>query len=237
MKLKPVRVEDNIKVQDLIIYKIRNFIDLRKFHKGDKLPSERMLSDTLNISRRSVREAIDKLEFYGLVKSIPKSGLFISTGSVALIGIMDGMLTLGEEGFLSLVEARLMLENKAVFFAANRRSDEDLDDIEAALNAYKVKVLSKENALEEDLLFHLAIAKASKNSTIYAMMLQMIPKLIAIFKKTRVCSEDEISYEVKKHEDIFQAIKSKDVEQAVKSIEFHFEFLIEYCNDFKKRIL
>lgn len=237
MKLEPVRIKDNIEVHNLVISKIRDFIKLRRLDQGDKLPSERVLCETLNVSRRSVREAIDKLEFYGLVKSIPKSGIFINTGGVLFTGIIEGMLDLGKEDFLSLNEFRLMLENKAVFFAATRRTNKDLDDIEAALNKYKSKILSEEDALQEDLLFHLAIAKASKNTTIYAMMLQIIPKIIGVFIKTRVSDSEGFNYEIDKHKAIFQAIKNRDAELAVKSMEFHFELLIEYCNDFKERVV
>ncbi|QWX84878.1 FadR family transcriptional regulator [Cellulophaga sp. HaHaR_3_176] len=237
MKLNPVRIKDNAKIHHLIISKIRDFIDLRKLVEGDKLPSERELSVTLNVSRRNVREAIDKLEFYGIVKSIPQTGIFINTGRVALIGMIDGLLTLGEQDFLSLVESRLMLENKAVFLAATRRTVDDLQEIEIALDRYKSKILSKESALEEDLLFHLAIAKASKNTTIYEMMLQIIPKIIAVFVKTRVCDEEGFNYEIDKHESIFQAIKNRKPEEAVKLMEFHFELLIEFCDDFKERVV
>lgn len=235
MKLKPVRIKDNIEVNNLIISKIADFIDLRRLQQGDKLPSERVLSDTLNVSRRSVRDAIDKLETYGLIKSVPKTGIFINTGRIAFTGVVNGLLNLGKEDFLSLVESRLMIENKSAFLAATRRTEEDLIEIETALNAYNDKILSCENALEEDLLFHLAITKASKNTTNYAMMLQIIPKIIAVFVKTRVCDEEGFNYEIDKHNAIFQAIKNKDAEQAVKAMNFHFELLNEFCNDFKQR--
>ena len=45
---------------------------------GEKLPSERLLADRLGVSRGSIRNAIQKLEFYGLLKSMPQSGTFIA---------------------------------------------------------------------------------------------------------------------------------------------------------------
>ena len=236
-ELKPIRIKDNVEVHNLIISKIRDYIELRNLTVGDKLPSERVLSETLNVSRRNVCEAIEKLELYGLVKSIPKTGIFVNTGRAVFSGVISGLLTLGEEDFLSIVEARLMLENKAVYFVASRRTDQDLEDIATALHNYKVRILAKENALEEDLLFHLAIAKASKNSVIYTMMLQLIPKINSVFVKTRVSDQDGFDYEIAKHEAIFEAIKNKDPEEAVRCMEFHFELLIDFCNDFKKRVL
>lgn len=235
MKINPVRIKDNIEVHNLIFTKIRDYINLRRLDVGDKLPSERVLCEKLNVSRRSVNDAIDKLAYYGLVKSVPQTGLFLNTGRVAFSGVIEGLMNENEEDFISLAETRLMLEEKSVFFAASRRTEEDLQGIKTALTIYKDKILSKENALEEDLLFHLAIAKASKNVSIYNMMLQLIPKLIAVFVKTRVRDEEGFHYEIDKHEAIFEAIKDKNPEEAVKRMEFHFELLIEYCNDFKQR--
>ncbi|KAB1066563.1 FadR family transcriptional regulator [Tamlana haliotis] len=235
--MKPVRIKDNIEVHNLVISKIRDYIELRNLAPGDKLPSLRSLCDTLQVSRRNVDEAIQKLEQYGLIKSVPQAGIFINTGRVLFMAIINGILSLGEDDFLSVVESRLMLENKAVFLAATRRTDEDLVEMEDILDRYKSKILSKEDALQEDLLFHLAIAKASKNTTIYAMMLQIMPKIIGIFEKTRVRDEEGFNYEVNKHDNIFNAIKNKDAEQAIKAMEFHFELLIEFCNDFKQRVV
>ena len=234
MKSKPVRVKDNIEVHNMIISKIKDFINSRNLEPGDKLPSERVLSEKFNVSRRNIGEAIEKLESYELVKSVPQSGTFIaSIGRIAMNGIIEDIITLEKEDFLSLVETRLMLEAKAVSLTSVRRTNDDLKNIEAALNRFKSKILSGEDALQEDLLFHLAIAKASKNSTINALMLQITPKILSTFEKTRVTDKEGFEYEVVKHEAIFQAIKNRNAKHAVKAMEFHFEMLVEFCKDFK----
>ena len=52
-----------------------------------------------------------------------------------------------------------------------------------ALESYRDKVLNNEDAVEEDLLFHLAIAKASKNSSMNTFMLIITPEIITNFEK------------------------------------------------------
>ena len=85
MKLNRIRVNDSIDDQNAIISKIKEFILYKNLEPGDKLPSERELSEKFNVSRRNVREAIAKLEHYELLKSIPKTGTFIANiGQVAL---------------------------------------------------------------------------------------------------------------------------------------------------------
>ncbi len=67
--------------------------------------------------------------------------------------------------FKSLVETRILLELKSVRLAALRRTEEELEQIKDALDAYSEKVIKGGDAVQEDLLFHLSIANASGNST------------------------------------------------------------------------
>jgi len=56
---------------------IKDLINFKNLEPGDKLPSERMLSEKLNVSRGNLRDALQTLEYYGLVKSLPQSGTFL----------------------------------------------------------------------------------------------------------------------------------------------------------------
>jgi GntR family transcriptional repressor for pyruvate dehydrogenase complex len=92
-------------------------------------------------------------------------------------------------------------------------------------------VLNREDALEEDLLFHLAIASASGNSTMNALMLQITPKIISVFEMNRVCDDDEVISGLNMHQAIFDAIKEKNVAKATESMAAHFGMLTEFCNN------
>ena len=158
MNIEKFTLSDNQIVQKEIISKIRDLINFKNLEPGDKLPSERMLSEKFEVTRSNVREAIQKLEFYGLLKSIPQSGTFVANiGVIALNGMIEDILTLDEPDFKSLVETRILLELKTARLAALRRKDEDLIAMKDALDAYSEKVLNDEDAVQEDLLFHLAV--------------------------------------------------------------------------------
>ena len=82
-------------IQNTIISQIRDLINFKNLEPGDKLPSERMLSEKFGVSRSNVREAIQRLEFYGLLKSIPQSGTFVANiGVIALNGMIEDILRL-----------------------------------------------------------------------------------------------------------------------------------------------
>ncbi len=230
MNLEVLSINDNQELQNTVIDKIRELINYKNLEPGDKLPSERMLSEKFGVSRGVVRAAIQKLEFYGLLRSIPQSGTFVANvGGIAMNGIVDDILSLKESGFKSLVETRILLELEIVEFASLRRSEEDLKSINSALNAFSKKVLNKVDAVQEDLLFHLAIAKASKNSSLNTFMLKITPEIITNFAKYHICDDDLAMKGINEHSAIYEAIKNQDPTVAKEKMKVHFKALYQYC--------
>ena len=230
MKFDIAIKSENQKIQHSIIDKIRDLINLKNLEPGDKLPSERMLSERFGVSRGNIREAIQKLEFYGILKSIPQSGTFVAKiGVTAMNGMVNDILNLEEPNFKSLVETRILLELKTARLAALRRTDEDLVQIKKALDAYSDKVLKGEDAVQEDLLFHLAIAKASGNSSMNTFMLIITPEIITNFEKYHVCDDDQSHKGIKEHSDIYIAIVEQDPKKAKEKMKVHFKILYQYC--------
>lgn len=213
-----------------IIGQIRDIINLKNLEPGDKLPSERMLSERFEVTRSSVREAIQKLEFYGILKSIPQSGTFVANiGVIALNGMIDDILKLEDPDFKSLVETRILLELKTARLAAQRRTDADLKKMRQALDAYTEKVINGEDAVQEDLLFHLAIAKASGNSTMNNFMLIITPEIITNFEKYHVCDSGMSQSAIEEHEKIYLAIEQQNPQEAKAMMKKHFKALYQYC--------
>ncbi len=230
MKLEVLNKNENQKVHNLIIIGIRDLINFKNLEPGDKLPSERMLSEKFEVSRSNVREAIQKLEFYGLLKSRPQSGTFVANiGVTALNGMIEDILRLDEPDFKSLVETRILLELKTSRLAAIRRTEEDLVQLKEALEAYKTKVLNGDDAVQEDLLFHLAIAKASGNSTMNTFMLIITPEIITNFEKYHVCDKGLAKEGIAEHEEIYDAILKQDPQLAKEKMKVHFKTLYQYC--------
>ncbi|MBS9462228.1 FadR family transcriptional regulator [Flagellimonas sp. 389] len=230
MKVEILTNYEKHDVQQKIIAKLRDLIEYKNLEPGDKLPSERMLSEKFEVSRSNVREAIQKLEFFGILNSKPQSGTFIADiGRVAMSGMLDDILRLEDPDFKSLVETRILLELKTVKLASLRRTEEDLVKMRDALDAYNNKVLNKQDAVEEDLLFHLAIANASKNSTMNTFMLIITPEIITNFEKYHVCDSNQSFLGIQEHEDIYEAIKKQDPKMAREKMKVHFKTLYQYC--------
>ena len=230
MKIEILTKHENQIILNEIISQIRDLINYKNLEPGDKLPSERMLAEKFGVSRSNLREAIQKLEFYGLLKSRPQSGTFVADiGQVALNGMIDDIIRLEDPEFKDLVETRILLELKTCRLAALRRTDEDLKRIEEAIQAYEKKVLNGEDAVQEDLLFHLAIARASGNRTMNNFMLIITPEIITNFEKYHVCDKNQAFLGIQEHKDIYEAIKAQDPKLAKEKMKTHFKVLYQYC--------
>jgi GntR family transcriptional repressor for pyruvate dehydrogenase complex len=234
MKIEILTRAENQEIQNEIISKIRDLMNLKNLEPGDKLPSERTLSGKFGVSRSSVREAIQKLEFYGILISKPQSGTFVADiGQVAMNGMVEDILRLAEPDFKSLVETRILLELKTVRLAARRRTKADLEQMKIALDAYSEKVQNGEDAVQEDLLFHLAIAKASGNSTMNTFMLIITPGILTNFERYHVCDSDMAFRGIQEHQDVFDAIKAQNPQLAKEKMKVHFKNLYQYCYNIK----
>jgi len=226
-------IDNNVRrtLQNDVICMIRDLINAKNLERGDKLPSERMMSEKFDVKRNHIREAIRKLEFYGVVKSMSQSGTFLAIGLTGFNGIVDEIVSLDPPSFNELVETRISLELKTVRLASQRRTEQDLVCIKNALDAFSTKLSTGEDYLEEDLLFHLAIAKASKNSTMISLMLLITPPILTTYERETVCEGDEVFLEIKKHEKIYLAIKSQDIELATKMMQEHFYKLSKHIEN------
>lgn len=225
-KFSQIRVESPV---DIIIRQIKESISSGQLKPGDRLPSERKLSERLGVGRTHLRDALRKLEAYGIVKTLPQNGTIVAgIGLSALEGLISNVLDLEGNDFKSLVETRVILETNLVTLAAQHRTEKDLEEIEKAFVAHRAKILAEEVALEEDFLFHIKVAEASKNSVLKSLMLTITPDIMQYFKTHNVCGDGRSDIAVYQHEELLQHIIDKNPEKAGATLNHHLADISEY---------
>lgn len=223
---KEIEVEKPV---DKIIRQIRELISSGQLKPGDKLPSERQLSEKLGLGRTYVRDAIRKLEFYGILKTLPQSGTVVAgLGITALEGLITDVLKLEKSDFFSLVETRVLLETEASRLAAIRRSHDDLLLLEQSLEMFHNKVKAGRSGVEEDLMFHLKISETSKNGVIKSLMMIITPEIMEIYKSLKVCEDNKLFKSYDDHVEIFNAIKNQNADEAAEAMRYHLKDILEY---------
>lgn len=216
---------------DLIISQIKELISSGAVEPGEKLPPERKLAEHLGVSRSQVREAINKLQIYGILKVIPQSGTIVTgIGITAIAGLITDILKIEKPDFKSLIDTRVLLEKEAARLAALNRTEDDLVQLSMALDAYEKKLMISESAVEEDLLFHIKLAEAGKNSVLKSLMMIITPDIVKSFIKLKVCDETNNRITIEEHRDILDMISQKNPAGAVKAMERHLKNIIEFNN-------
>jgi len=213
---------------DKIIHQIRHLINSGQLKPGDRLPAERVLAERFGVGRGYVRDAIRKLEFYGLLKTSPQSGTYVSGYSIKILdGILTDIINFNQDDFASLVEARYYLEINAARLAASRRTEEDLKKIKSAVEDYNQKRRHHQEGVEEDMFFHLKIAHATKNPVFESMLLLLLPDLIRNIIEKKVCGSDRGIAAMQEHLEIYQAIADGDPDAAALAMAAHLDDLLK----------
>jgi GntR family transcriptional repressor for pyruvate dehydrogenase complex len=136
---------------------------------GDRLPSERALALELQVSRPTLREAIQKLASKGLLSTKHGGGTVVTDRLQASFSEPWQDMLRGHPLLQSdMLEFRHMLEGEAALLAAERATDVDIARIDAAFAALEAAYDSDDMqaCIDTDVAFHQAIAEASHNAMI-----------------------------------------------------------------------
>ena len=220
---------------DKIIQQIRDSIVAGKIRQGDRLPSERKLSELFGVGRTYVRDALKKLEFYGVLKTHPQSGTVVNgIDTTALEGLISNIIQLSDNDFFHLVETRVVIESFTCYQAALRRSSKDLDELIEALEVYRQKVDQDQPGVKEDFGFHLKIAEASQNLVMKSLLMTILPDIIEIYRKLNVCGEGRFHKSYDEHKDILYCIANRDAEGAKEAMNVHLKDVYKFSLTRKK---
>lgn len=233
-KIKQERVAETVQrqIEQLILRGI--------LRPGERLPSERDLSEQLGVSRPSVREAIAALVTNDLLNTRAGSGIYVANvlGSAFSAPLIQ-LFASHDEALFDYLSFRRDLEGLAAERAARMSSDTDLKVITAIFHKME-SAHHKRNPAEEaalDAEFHMAIVEASHNVFMLHMMRSMFEMLRAgVFYNRQVMFKVRTTREalLDQHRTIHDAIIARNPLGARKAIEDHLGF-VETCMHAEKQ--
>jgi GntR family transcriptional repressor for pyruvate dehydrogenase complex len=202
-----------------VVDRLRRAIHLGDYLPGDMLPPERDIADKLGVARETVREAIRALAREGYVVSRrgPSGGHVVTELSEPKRRTLEE-LKVDREALTHLLEFRRANECLAARLAAERRSDDDLARMSAAVDD-----LSESNDIQRfrraDSSFHVAIASASRNPYVERAVIDARERIFLL--------HDGLDFEVilgttlDSHRRILDAIRAHDCGQAEEAMDEH----------------
>ena len=162
------------KVYEMIADEILRQIRTHRLSPGDHIPRERELTASFQVGRSSIREAMRMLESQGVIKAGPGASFVVAeassplNNSLRLLSMLDGAT-----GLRDLYELRLIIDCESAAFAAERRTQADIAEMDGAIedmSAALDKDSGPEAFIEADVRFHLAVAGATSNRMILLCM-------------------------------------------------------------------
>ncbi len=157
---------------------IKEIIETEGLQPGDRLYSEHQLSQKLEVSRSSIREAIRMLEVTGVVSVYQGKGIFINDPVEEEIPmkrwVVDNTDLLREH-----FEVRLLIEPHAASVAAKKAGKKDIETLTSVYQDFcsNLEQGNISEAIASDSEFHVVIAKITKNRTLSVLMKTMAQTL------------------------------------------------------------
>lgn len=202
---------------------IVEFITAKEMSVGDRLPSEVRLAEMFAISRAVIREALVRLAADGITEARRGAGSYVKSRP------SDRLIVYTKKSHLSAAlgtyEVRFVLEGEAARLAATRRSTEDMQGIEDALEMLRTALLSDEPAHVEDMELHRRIVLATANPAFLAAFEALSFDVDKIMRAgvdiSRSRPPDVIGAMMREHEAIVSAIRAQDGDGAALAMRWH----------------
>ncbi|WP_163582375.1 FadR/GntR family transcriptional regulator [Gracilibacillus saliphilus] len=198
----------------------------KRFLPGDKLPNENELSEELNISRTTLREAIRILVTNGILEIRRGKGTYVKE-DIDVNNLEEmGFLAEAKINAKDLYEMRLIFEPEAAYYATIRASDTELKRILDYGIQIEQKIKHNEDRTDVEQKFHKSIVKATHNEFMEKLMpvlYQAIDKGVILSKKKELAIKDTIN----DHKMIMEFMKNRNPEGARSAMKIHILHAME----------
>ncbi|MDA7945847.1 MAG: GntR family transcriptional regulator [Hyphomicrobiaceae bacterium] len=169
---------------------------------------ERRLSEQFGISRTPLREALARLDQEGLVKIVPRRGIYIVRKSKAEI--------------LEMITVWAALESMAARLITQNASDEEISSLRALCSTFDGEAVKAriDEYSDTNIKFHQAILKMSKCELLNEMAQGLFMHVRAIRART-ISEKDRADRSIVDHMHIIEALEARDTELAERLVREH----------------
>jgi GntR family transcriptional repressor for pyruvate dehydrogenase complex len=218
------KIEREATLADMVSRQIQSMIVERQLKPNDRLPAERDLAEQLGVSRTVVREAVRSLAAKGLLEVVPgRGGTVVRSPTTESMAEMMSLFLRGDERTLdyeNLIEVRRVLETAIAGIAAERRTADDLAEMQGILDQTLKIGNDREAFVKWDLEFHKALARATHNR-LFALLLESVNELMIEVRRLAFKTHGAPARSYCYHGAIFEQVQAKKPESAREAMREH----------------
>lgn len=237
---KPIHLFKTIQRSATLVHRVTGQVEQLivkgELRPGDRLPPERELARQFGVSRTVVREAVRSLVAKGLLEVRPGSGTVVRSPSAdAVAQSLMMFLRAGRPEFdcEKVMEIRRVLEVANAGFAAQRRTPENLAEMERILRDARTLSYDRYRFAELDVAFHAAVARATQNELL-SLLLDSVADILLTWRQFTFDVPGTPERAVMYHHAIYEQIRRGDAEGARDAMREH---LVESEDTMRKAIV
>jgi GntR family transcriptional repressor for pyruvate dehydrogenase complex len=221
-KIPPIQRSETVQK---IVLALKELIIGGDLEPGTPLPSERELSERLEVSRFSLREALRIAQAQGLIEIRQGRRPRVAGPSAApAVEVIALSLKRSQNTLLDLIAARQGLETQVARVAAQTISDQDLESLEQTIRSIEENPSDTGNCVEQDLAFH-EILVTSTNNPVFRIMLAPLTELLRRSREQTI--RRGIDRVILGHGEVLTALRKRDPEAAAEAMYRHLEMAEE----------
>jgi GntR family transcriptional repressor for pyruvate dehydrogenase complex len=227
------------KIYEEIAEQIKQQIVSGRLQPGQKLPSTRELTESYQVGRSTMREALSMLKAMGLIEIRQGEGCFVR-------GMDDRELEVPQfehlftsmNAVFDLLEARKALETANAGLAATKRDNIDLERLEHILADMDSELGTEAVGEKQDMRFHLALAEATHNPIMVKLLETISAQVEVTIRETRrllLYRNTSLTQRFwVEHKAIFEAIRDRDAARAQVEMERHLLYVEQQIREYLK---
>lgn len=221
-QLEPIQRET---LSESITERLINYILENGIKPGEKLPSERTLSKTLDVSRLPLRESVSRLRGLGILESRQGSGSKLSEFTIQPLfqTISPFFCTQHNLSINEMIEARKAIEIPIVRFAAKRAKSKDIKKLKICIRQMEKSCKqNREMFIKADMAFHHALAMAGQNKVLCTFM-ELMHSIVLEVQHLFPDNPEKRRRSLQFHNQIFEFVCSHNVQAAQKIMQDHLD--------------
>ena len=227
---------------DVVISGIKAMIISGELTAGSRLPVEKDLSATLNVSRGSLREGVRALATLGILETRQGDGTYVTAlNPASLLGSLGLLADLTPDaGTSDLLAVRRVLESEAAALAACRLTPAALEEMTELLDSTEARIADAseedlEAIIEADSAFHRMIAQASGNEPLTALIDSLMTRTFRARLWRAITEGGAVRSAHNEHVAILTELRTGDPDRARLRMAVHLlgveEFMHEHSTD------
>ena len=212
------------RLYEQLVERLLAYVSEEGMSAGQRLPTERDLAAQLGVSRASVAQAIVALEVQGILSVRQGDGIYLLRQAGPGESVQE--LIKRRQRLPEILEAREAIEVKITSLAAQRRTDQDMAAIGAALDKMATEVAAGEHGYDGDMTFHAAVTAAAHNPILTALM-DLLAGPIEETRRESLAQPGRPRRSLASHQRIAKAIRSGDPASAGRAARRHIALVAD----------